>query len=75
MVHIASVKPDPKKESPGEAHRISRMMDLSSMQKIGAYSAAPPGYMEMVRASLSMEKHIVSIDKKTIARGNSPTHY
>lgn len=75
MVHIASVKPDPKKESPGEAHRISRMMDLSSMQKIGAYAAAPPGYMEMVRASLSMEKHIVSIDKKTIARGNSPTHY
>ena len=71
MVHIASVKPDPKKESPGEAHRISRMMDLSSMQKIGAYAAAPPGYMEMVRASLSMEKHITSIDKKTIARGNS----
>jgi hypothetical protein len=76
VVHKASmVAPEPKKESPGEAHRINRMMDLSSMQKIGAYAAAPPGYMEMVRASLSMEKHIVSIDKKTIARGNSPTHY
>jgi hypothetical protein len=76
IVHKASmVKLEPKKESPGEAHRISRMMDLSSMQKIGAYAAAPPGYMEMVRASLSTEKHIASIDKKTIARGTSPTRH
>jgi hypothetical protein len=51
------------------------MMDLSSMQKIGAYAAAPPGYLEMVRASLSTEKHIASIDKKTNARGTSPTQY
>ncbi len=76
VVHKASmVKPEPKKESPGESHRINRMMDLSSMQKIGAYAAAPPGYLEMVRASLSTEKHIASIDKKTNARGTSPTQY
>ena len=68
-------KPEPKRESPGEAHRISRMMDLNSMQKIGAYAQAPPGYMEMVRASLQTERHLASIDKKIITQGTAPTRF
>jgi uncharacterized phage infection (PIP) family protein YhgE len=64
-----------EKESPGESHRIGRMMETNSMQKIGAYAAQPPGYMEMVKASLSTEKHLASIDKKIIASSGQPTRF
>ena len=73
--YAAKHKPEPETKSPGEAHRISRMMDLNSMQKIGAYAQAPPGYMEMVRASLQTERHLASIDKKIIAQGTAPTKF
>ncbi len=70
-------KPEAQKSSPGEAHRINRMMELNSMQKIGAYAATPPGYMEMVRASVQTAKHISSIDSKIQPPGRSvaPTRY
>ena len=69
LMSTMKIGPLAKKDSPGESHRASKMMELNSMQKIGAYEASPPGYQEMVRASLSAEKHIASIDKKTPAAG------
>jgi len=66
-IAAAIIKPEPKKESPGEVHQINKMLDLNSMQKIGAYAATPPGYEQMVKASIEAEKLLRSIDKKTPA--------
>ena len=71
----AVIKPQGKKDSPSESHRINKMLDLDSKQKIGAYAAAPPGYMEMVKASVSTQKHIASIDKKIPEHFTAPTRH
>jgi hypothetical protein len=71
----AILKPEPKKNESGESNRINKMLDLGSRQKIGAYAAAPPGYMQMVKASLQTEKHVASIDKKTPAHVAPSTRF
>ena len=68
-------KPSKTTSNPGEAHRVNLMMELSSMQKIGAYAAAPPGYSQMVAASLATAKHVASIDNKTTPHNRPSTKF